>query len=49
MKYWGVFFCGLALAQDNFFACYGLLILGLGLIALKVMMEPWPGPDEKEE
>ena len=47
MKYWGAFFCGLALAQDNFFAYYGLLILGLGLIALKVMMEPWP--NEKEE
>ena len=47
MKYWGAFFCGLALAQDNFFACYGLLIIGLGLIALTLMREPWP--DEKEE
>lgn len=47
MKYLGTFLVGLALAQDNFFACYGLLIIGLGLIALKLMMEPWP--DEKEE
>lgn len=47
MKYWGAFFCGLALAQDNFFACYGLLIIGLGLIALKLMMEPWPNEEEE--
>ena len=47
MKYLGTFLVGLSLAQDNFFACYGLLIIGLGLIALKLMMEPWP--DEKEE
>ena len=42
MKYLGTFLTGLALAQDNFYVGHGLLILGMGLIALKLMMEPWP-------
>ena len=42
MKYLGVFLTGLALAQDNFWVGHGLFIIGMGLIALKLMMEPWP-------
>lgn len=42
MKYLGVFLTGLSLAQDNFWVGHGLLIVGVGLIALKLMMEPWP-------
>lgn len=42
MKYLGVFLTGLALAQDNFYVAHGLLIVGMGLIALKLMMEPRP-------
>lgn len=49
MKYWGTFFCGLALAQDNFWVGHGLLIIGAGLIALKLMMEPWPEGGETDE
>lgn len=47
MKYLGTFLVGLALAQDNFWVGHGLFIIGMGLIALKLMMEPWP--EEKEE
>ena len=47
MKYLGVFLVGLSLAQDNFWVAHGLLIIGMGLITLKLMMEPWP--EEKEE
>lgn len=47
MKYLGTFLTGLALAQDNFWVGHGLLIVGMGLIVLKLMMEPWP--DEEEE
>lgn len=47
MKYLGTFLVGLALAQDNFWVGHGLFIIGMGLIALKLMMEPWP--DEEEE
>ena len=47
MKYLGVFLTGLALAQDNFWVGHGLLIIGAGLIALRVMMDPWP--EEREE
>lgn len=47
MKYLGTFLVGLSLAQDNFWAGHVLLIIGMGLIALKLMMEPWP--DEEEE
>ena len=49
MKYLGTFLTGLALAQDNFYVGHGLLILGMGLIALKLMMEPWPEGDEDDE
>lgn len=49
MKYLGVFLTGLALAQDNFYVAHGLLIIGMGLIALKVMMEPWPESEEEED
>lgn len=47
MKYLGTFLTGLALAQDNFWVGHGLLIIGAGLIAIKLMTEPWP--EEKEE
>lgn len=47
MKYLGTFLVGLSLAQDNFWVGHGLLIVGMGLITLRVMMEPWP--EEKEE
>lgn len=47
MKYLGTFLIGLSLAQDNFWVGHGLLIVGMGLIALRVMMDPWP--EEKEE
>ena len=47
MKYLGVFLTGLSLAQDNFYVGHGLFIVGMGLIALKLMMEPWL--DEEEE
>ena len=49
MKYLGTFLTGLALAQDNFYVGHGLLILGMGLIALKLMMEPWPEGGEDDE
>lgn len=52
MKYLGVLLTGLALAQDNFWVGHGLLIIGMGLVALKLMMEPWPNeewPNEEEE
>lgn len=42
MKYLGTFLVGLSLAQDNFWIGHGLFIIGMGLIALKLMMEPWP-------
>lgn len=42
MKYLGVFLIGLSLAQDNFWVGHGLLIIGAGLIAIKLMTEPWP-------
>lgn len=47
MKYLGTFLVGLSLAQDNFWVGHGLFIIGMGLIALKLMMEPWP--EEREE
>ena len=47
MKYLGTFLVGLSLAQDNFGVGHGLFIIGMGLITLRVMMEPWP--DEEEE
>ena len=47
MKYLGTFLVGLSLAQDNFWVGHGLLIVGMGLITLELMMEPWP--DEEEE
>ena len=49
MKYLGTFLTGLSLAQDNFWVAHGLLILGMGLIALKLMMEPWPEGGEDDE
>lgn len=49
MKYLGVFLTGLALAQDNFWVGHGLLIVGMGLVALKMMMEPWPEGGETDE
>lgn len=49
MKYLGTFLTGLALAQHNFWIGHGLLILGMGLIALKLMMEPWPEGGEDDE
>lgn len=49
MKYLGTFLVGLSLAQDNFWVGHGLFIVGMGLIALKVMMEPWPESEEEEE
>lgn len=49
MKYLGTFLVGLSLAQDNFWVGHGLLIVGMGLIALKVMMEPWPEGGEDDE
>lgn len=42
MKYLGTFLIGLSLAQDNFWVGHGLFIVGMGLITLRVMMEPWP-------
>lgn len=41
------FLIGMAICQSNWYIAHGLLIVGLFLIALRVMMEPWP--DEKEE
>ena len=49
MKYLGVFLVGLSLAQDNFYVGHGLFIVGMGLIALKLMMEPWPEGGEDDE
>ncbi len=49
MKYLGVFLTGLALAQDNFYVAHGLLIVGMGLIAIKLMMNPWPEGGEDDE
>lgn len=49
MKYLGVFLTGLALAQDNFWVGHGLLIIGMGLIALRVMMDPWPEEGETDD
>lgn len=48
MKYLGTFLTGLALAQDNFWVGHGLLIIGAGLIAIKLMMEPWPEEESEE-
>lgn len=47
MKYLGVFLTGLALAQDNFWVGHILFIIGMGLVALRVMMEPWPNEEEE--
>lgn len=49
MKYLGTFLVGLSLAQDNFWIGHGLFIVGMGLIALKLMMEPWPEGGEDNE
>ncbi|WP_156313905.1 hypothetical protein [Ligilactobacillus agilis] len=49
MKYLGTFLVGLSLAQHNFWIGHGLLILGMGLIALKLMMEPWPEGGETDD
>lgn len=49
MKCLGTFLTGLALAQQNFWIGHGLFIIGMGLIALKLMMEPWPEGGEDDE
>lgn len=49
MKYLGTFLTGLSLAQHNFWIGHGLFIIGMGLIALKLMMEPWPEGGEDDE
>ncbi|MBL1056986.1 hypothetical protein JEM51_11325 [Ligilactobacillus agilis] len=41
------FLIGMAICQSNWYIAHFLLILGLALIALRVMMDPWP--DEEEE
>lgn len=48
MKYLGTFLVGLSLAQDNFWVGHGLFIIGMGLIAIKLMMEPWPEEESEE-
>ncbi|MGN9066641.1 hypothetical protein [Ligilactobacillus agilis] len=48
MKYLGVFLVGLSLAQDNFWVGHVLLIIGMGLIAIKLMMKPWPDEESEE-
>lgn len=49
MKIFGAFLAGYGLAQHNFYVGHGLFIVGMGLIALKVMMEPWPEGGETDE
>lgn len=49
MKYLGTFLVGLSLAQDNFWVGHGLFIIGMGLVALKLMMEPWPEGGETDD
>lgn len=41
------FLIGMAVCQSNWYIAHGLLIVGLFLIALRVMMEPWPDEEEK--
>lgn len=41
------FLIGMAVCQSNWYIAHGLLIVGLFLIALRVMMNPWPEEEEK--
>ena len=41
------FLIGMAVCQSNWYIAHGLLIVGLFLIALRVMMNPWPDEEEK--
>ena len=41
------FLIGMAICQSNWYVAHFLLILGLALIALRVMMNPWPDEEEK--
>lgn len=44
------FLIGMAICQSNWYIAHGLLIVGLFLIALRVMMNPWPEEgDETDE